>query len=234
MYQTASKIVVVTDSFKKVIIHKYGIDESKFSVVKNGVNTSLFVPRDKDTGLIKSLGLENKVIIGYIGTHGMAHALDFILKCAAKVQDEQIHFLFLGDGAKKEELLQLKENLGLTNVTMLPSVKKKEVVNYISIIDIALVNLKKSDTFKHVIPSKIFELCGMHKPILLGVEGEAKKLIEDYRVGETFEPENEIEFLDGVDKILNNKDTYIKGYTSVVKDFDRVNLADKMITFILR
>ncbi|WP_298542640.1 glycosyltransferase family 4 protein [uncultured Aquimarina sp.] len=234
MYKTAHKIVVVTDSFREVLIEKHNINDSKIEVVKNGVNSYLFKPIEKNTDLLKKLKLEDKIIIGYIGTHGMAHALDFILKCAKKVQNKQIHFLFLGDGAKKEELLTLKNSLQLDNVTMLPSVEKKEVVNYISILDVALVNLKKSDTFKHVIPSKIFELCAMHKPILLGVEGEAKKLIEDYKVGETFEPENEIEFLTGMNRIVNEKSSYNKGFNSIVKDFDRVTLANKMTYFILR
>lgn len=231
MYKNASKIVVVTNSFKKILVEKHNIPSSKIEVIKNGVNSDLFAPIEKNSELLKRLRLENKIIIGYIGTHGMAHALDFILKCAQKIEDKQIHFLFLGDGAKKEELLQLKKELKLDNVTMLPSVSKKEVVDYISIIDIALVNLKRSDTFKNVLPSKIFELCAMHKPILLGVEGEAKKLIEKYNVGETFEPENEKVFLNKI-MILKDSQNKKENFESLIKDFDRKNLAKKMLMFI--
>ncbi|EZH72301.1 glycosyl transferase [Aquimarina atlantica] len=231
MYKKAYKIVVVTDSFKEILSKKHHIEESKIEVIKNGVNTTLFTPIAKEKKVLKKLKLEDKVIIGYVGTHGMAHGLDFILKCAQKIEDKQIHFLFLGDGAKKEELLQLKKELKLDNVTMLPSVSKKEVVDYISIIDIALVNLKRSDTFKNVLPSKIFELCAMHKPILLGVEGEAKKLIEKYNVGETFEPENEKDFLNKV-VILKDSQNKKENFESLIKDFDRKNLAKKMLMFI--
>ncbi|APU10098.1 glycosyltransferase WbuB [Cellulophaga lytica] len=231
MYKNASKIVVVTDSFKKTLNEKHNVPSSKIEVVKNGVNSDLFIPTEKNLELLNQLRLENKIIVGYIGTHGMAHALDFILKCAKKIKEEQIHFLFLGDGAKKEELLELKNSLGLQNVTMLPSVSKKEVVEYISILDIALVNLKKSDTFKHVIPSKIFELCAMHKPILLGVEGETKKIIEDYMVGVTFEPENEEDFLEKI-LLLKNNPVNQEKFKNIIKDFDRKKLAKKMINFI--
>ncbi|WP_438710599.1 glycosyltransferase family 4 protein [Aquimarina muelleri] len=231
IYKNASKIVVVTDSFKKILVERHNVPSSKIEVIKNGVNSDLFTPVEKNSELLKRLRLENKIIVGYIGTHGMAHALDFILKCAKKIKEEQIHFLFLGDGAKKEELLELKNSLGLNNVTMLPSVSKKEVVEYISILDIALVNLKKSDTFKHVIPSKIFELCAMHKPILLGVEGETKKLIEDYMVGVTFEPENEEDFLEKT-IVLKNNPVNKENFKNVIKDFDRKVLAKKMMRFI--
>ncbi len=231
MYKNAYKIVVVTDSFKDILIEKHRIKSSKIEVIKNGVNIDLFTPIEKNTGLLKKLDLEDKIIIGYIGTHGMAHALDFILQSAKKIEDKQIHFLLLGDGAKKEELLKLKTTLELDNVTMLPSVRKSEVPIYISILDIALVNLKKSDTFKHVLPSKIFELCAMHKPILLGVEGEAQKLVEEYRVGVAFEPENEEDF---IKKTLTlSKTNYQKqNFKKLIKDFDRKTLAKKMLRFI--
>ncbi|MEW7279385.1 glycosyltransferase family 4 protein [Aquimarina sp. 2201CG1-2-11] len=231
MYKSASKIVVVTDSFKEILVKNHSISRNKIEVIKNGANTALFSPIDKNADLLKKLNLENKIVIGYIGTHGMAHALDFVIKSAKKIQNKQVHFLFLGDGAKKEELLQLKDSLNLDNVSMLPSVNKQEVVKYISILDIALVNLKKSDTFKHVIPSKIFELCAMHKPILLGVEGESKKLIEEYGIGETFEPENEKDFLEKVD-IMVQQDMNKYDYDRLVHDFDRKSLAKKMMMFV--
>lgn len=231
MYKNAYKIVSVTDSFKRYIIADHNIPSSRIAVVKNGINTSMFSPISKSTSLIKELGLENKFIIGYIGTHGMAHKLDFILQCADKVKDESVHFLFVGAGAEKDNLLKLKENLGLKNVSLLPSVQKKQVKEYLSIIDVGLVNLRKSDTFKSVLPSKIFELAAMHKPILLGVEGEAKELVEQYNVGLSFEPENETEFLKGIER-LKNSDLDRWEFSRLVADFDRVDLAKKMLEFL--
>lgn len=228
MYRTASKIVPVTDSFAKTIEEKHGIDKSKICVIKNGANLELFKPVPKNQQLLEQLNLKDKTIVGYIGTHGMAHALDFILNCAKNIDDPSIHFLFLGSGAKRKELLELKESLNLTNVTMLETVPKKEVKEYISILDIGLVNLKKSDTFLSVIPSKIFELAAMNKPILLGVEGESAKIVRDYGVGLTFIPENEEDFQLKLKEIRNQS----FDFQNLLKDFDRVNLADKMMRFI--
>jgi len=75
-------------------------------------------------------------------------------------------------------------------------VSKKEILNYLSIIDVALVPLRKNELFKTVIPSKIFEAAAMGKPILLGVDGESKILIEKYNCGLFFEPENEKSFIE--------------------------------------
>jgi glycosyltransferase involved in cell wall biosynthesis len=231
LYKSASKIVVVTDSFKEILVNKNQIKASKILVVKNGVNKKLFNPRSKDLNLLSELGLNGKFIIGYIGTHGMAHGLDFILSSAKSIEDSNVHFLFVGDGAMKEELVKLKKSLSLSNVTMLPSIRKEEVSRYTSIIDIGLVNLKKSETFKSVLPSKIFELCGMHKPILLGVEGESKKLIDHYNVGLSFDPENKNDF---IEKIELSKLMIIPSinFNQLIDDFDRLKLSSKMLEFI--
>lgn len=234
-YNSAAKIIVVTDSFKRTLINR-GINAEKISVIKNGVNHNLFTPRPKDYSLIKELKLEGKTIIGYIGTHGMAHKLDFILQCTKKMGNSfpNLHFLFIGNGAMKDSLLKMKKQLGCHNVTMLDSVPKEEVANYISILDVCLINLKKSPLFKTVIPSKIFENAGMQIPILMGVEGEAKNIIEKYGAGICFDPENAEDFIQKLQKILDPS-VYTqckKGCLNLAKDFDRQKLATQMLEII--
>lgn len=234
LYRRAKAIVVVTDAFKANLISR-GVAEQKIAVIKNGVDLSKFSQREKDVDLVSQLGLEDRFVIGYIGTHGMAHALDFVLRTAAKVADSSLTFLLLGDGAEKQKLLQLKEELQLDNVIMLPFVKKEEVIRYISVLDVALVNLKKSDTFKTVIPSKIFENAALRKPILLGVEGESAEIIASYQAGLCFEPENEASFLAALAQLQNEPDLYQKlqaGCTQLATDFDRNKLAGRMYTYI--
>lgn len=233
MYRSATIIIVVTNAFKKTITQK-GITPNKIKIVKNGVLLDKFKPIPKAKNLIDELGLEDKFIVGYIGTHGMAHALDFILKSALYV-DNAIHFLLIGDGAEKQSLLKLKEELQLQNVTLLPFQPKSKIKNYISILDVALVNLKKSDTFKTVIPSKIFENASMEKPILLGVEGEAKEIIEFYNAGICFEPENQADFLRKLKDLFMDKQLYKKcqkGSKVLASNFDRKHLAHNMLQHI--
>ncbi len=233
LYKDANLIISVTDSFKQNLINR-GVNAKKIKIIYNGANLELFKPKPKNEKLLKKLNLEDKFIIGYIGTHGMAHGLDFILKSAKKIKNEKIHFLFIGNGAEKENLLKLSEQLNLNDVTFLSSVPKKEVPDYLSIIDVSLVNLKKSDLFKTVIPSKIFESCAMEKPILLGVEGESKEIITKYNAGVCYEPENEEEFLKCINK-LQDKALYTqlqKGCKNLAIDFDRKKLAKKMLNYI--
>lgn len=232
LYKSAANIVVVTDAFKEKIIQK-GIDANKIVVHKNGANLELYQVQEKDANLVKKLNLENKKVFAYIGTHGMAHGLDFILHSIAKIQYTypEFHFLFIGDGAERNNLIALKEKLDLKNATFLPSVSKKEVVAYLSVMDVALVNLRKSDTFLTVIPSKIFEAAAMQKPILLGLQGETKGIIEHYQAGLCFEPENEQEFLRQLQNIVepNNYQQFQEGCLQLATDFDRKKIALEML-----
>ena len=233
-YRSAQKIIVVTDSFKRRLVEK-GINPDKIFVVKNGVNKDLFTQMPKDQKLINELGLNGKRIVGYIGTHGLAHNLKFILRCAKEMNGKNnIHFLFIGGGAAKDDLLKLKDELGCSNVTMLNPVPKEQVNRYISILDVALINLRKSTLFTTVIPSKIFENAGMGIPILMGVEGEAQEIVERYGAGVCFEPENMTDFQLKLNQLLQ-PEIYAKckkGCLSLAADFDRKTLAKKMIDIL--
>lgn len=231
LYQSANHIIVVTDTFKKKIIER-GIDGGKISVYKNGANLDLFMPQKRNKILEEKLNLKNKFVFAYIGTHGMAHGLDFVLKSIKSLESSHpdLRFLFIGDGAEKKKLIQLAKDLKLSNAVFVDSVSKKEVVNYLSVMDVALVNLKKSDTFKTVIPSKIFEAAAMEKPILLGLEGETKGIIENYNAGICYEPENTEDFHRVIQEIVQS-DIYqekVEGTKALIKDFDRKNIALEM------
>jgi glycosyltransferase involved in cell wall biosynthesis len=230
LYHSACHIITVTDEFKKRIRSR-GIDENSISVIKNGANNILFRPVARNRGLLSELGLENKFILGFIGTIGMAHKLEFIVKAADRIDDESVHFLIVGAGAEKENLEEQVAKCKKGNVTLHGLIPKEIVPDYLSIIDAALINLKKSDTFKTVIPSKIFESAAMGKPILLGVDGEARRLVESYSAGLCFEPENEEDFLGKIIILKQNRDLYEKlqaGCRKLATDYDRTRLAREM------
>lgn len=238
LYLSANHIIVVTDTFKNKISSR-GISKEKISVFKNGANLEFFQAGEKPLDLIEKHGFEGKFIIAYIGTHGMAHGLDFILDNIGELCDSnpEILFLFLGDGAEKKNLLSKANELGLKNVLFLDSVPKHEVVDYLKVMDVALVNLKKSETFLTVIPSKIFEAAAMKKPILLGLEGETKEIIETYQAGLCFVPEDKISFIEKVKKISLNSQEYQrfqKGCKRLALDFDRKKIAKGMLEILVR
>ena len=234
MYRNCTRVVALTPAFKQKLL-SMGIASDKVDVITNGANLDLFFPRQKDEELLKHFDLEGKFVAAYIGTHGMAHNLAFIVKSISSLQDKSIHFLFVGDGAEKKNIVQLAADLAVSNVNFIDPVAKEQVARYLSLADVALVPLKNADTFKTVIPSKIFEAAAMEKPILLGVEGQAKEIVEEYRTGLCFEPENEKDFLDKLVRMKTDRELYQglqQGCKKLVKAFDRKRLAEEMLEVI--
>lgn len=228
-YRNADRIVPVTESFKRYMVGK-GIDARKIDVIKNGVDLGFYEPLETRNQLAEQLGLNGKFIISYVGTHGMAHGLDTVLHAANKLRDyPDIVFLLVGDGADRQRLLSLKDEMNLQNVMMLDQQPKGNMPQLWDLSDISLVLLKKSDLFKTVIPSKIFESMAMKKPILLGVEGEVKEIIERADSGVCFEPENAAELAQAALSLYRNPERrkYLgeNGRRHVAEYYDRTHLA---------
>ncbi|MBW6457707.1 MAG: glycosyltransferase family 4 protein, partial [FCB group bacterium] len=233
-YAAARGVVCVTQGIYNNLLKK-GVPENKLRLFTNGANTERFSPRGKDTGLLERLNLNGKKVIGYLGTMGMSHKLDFILNSMKKINDPDIHFLLIGEGAEKEKLVRLKNKLQLKNVTILNGISKQEAPAYLSLMDVALVHLRKTELFQGALPSKIFENAAMGKPLLLGLQGEAERLIAAYPAGLAFEPENEADFLEKMHILLSEREFYdrcVAGAMKLAKDFDRSRIARDMLTCI--
>lgn len=238
LYREASAIITVTSSFKKNLVRR-GIKEKKIYKITNGVDLSKFAPRSKDIALVNELKCENKFIVGYLGTHGLAHALEAVIYAAEYLESEKgiddIHFLFVGDGATKKALTDKSEVLKLKNVTFVNSVSRDEITRYWSILDVSIVHLRKADLFKTVIPSKIFECIAMHIPILHCVEGESANIIEESGVGILVEPENSKQMANQILALKDNPlllEDMVKKCAKTKKRFDRIILAREMLDII--
>ena len=109
-YRRSRKVIALTPAFKRNLVMR-GISAEKIEVVPNGVDSHKFHPQTKDRSLIEALGLQGKFVIGYIGTHGMAHGLDFIVSSLKEIKDRNIHFIFIGDGAEKGHVLALAKKI---------------------------------------------------------------------------------------------------------------------------
>ncbi|MCW5587181.1 MAG: glycosyltransferase family 4 protein [Chromatiales bacterium] len=169
LYRKAARIVCVTHSFRETLIRR-GIDARRISVVTNGVDMTRFSPVPKDAELVAELGLAGKFVAGYVGTHGLAHHLETLLDAAGRLRTLPgggvFHFILLGDGARKQALVEDAARRGLNNVTFIDSVPKDQVARYWSLLDVSVIHLRKTELFQTVIPSKLFECMGMGLPVL--------------------------------------------------------------------
>ncbi|NQV56423.1 MAG: glycosyltransferase family 4 protein [Rhodospirillales bacterium] len=191
LYRHAARVAVLTQAFKTNLIAR-GISADRIDVVLNGVDLPRYAPSPPDAALAGEWGLGDKFVIGYVGTHGMAHGLINVLDAAEQISGrEDIRFLLVGAGAERERLVSDAKMRGLTNVVFMPPQPKEAMPRVWSLCNVALVHLRNLPAFAEVIPSKMFEAMAMGLPILLSLpDGEAKEILDGHGAGVWVQPEN--------------------------------------------
>jgi glycosyltransferase involved in cell wall biosynthesis len=200
LYRASDHIVVVSPAFKEDIIAKWNINPEKISLVENGVETELFSPNGSQEAVKQDFGLNGKFVVSYIGTLGLAHGLATVLEAAGELKNEapQITFLLVGEGADKDRLVSLAREQNLVNVQFLPQQPREKIPALIRASDICLVLLKKAPVFRTVIPTKMLEFMACGRPVILGVDGQARQVLEEAKGGIFIEPENHKALLEEV------------------------------------
>ncbi len=204
LYRKAHHIVVVTPAFRDHLIRRWHVPPEKISIVQNGVETKLFCPGASES-LRKDLSIENRFVVSYIGTMGMAHGLESMLETAQRLQASAPNALFLlvGEGADRERIEAIATMKKLTNVRFVSQQPREKIPLYISASDVCLVLLKKSEVFDTVIPTKMLEFMSCAKPVVLGVGGQARRILEASRAGLYIEPENPDALCDAIERLRN-------------------------------
>ncbi len=190
MYQQAHHIVTVGEGYRQRLIEIGAAPPERITVIPNGVDFTVFQP-PQGAPVLARFGLANRFVVSYVGTVGMAHGLDVVLSAAEQLRGEShIAFAIVGDGAERARLEREADTRGLSNVIFAGLLPKDDIPSVLSESAACLVHLRKRDLFKTVLPSKLFEAMGMRRPVLLGVEGYSKELLERAAAGIAFEPEN--------------------------------------------
>lgn len=198
LYRSAARIVTTNPNLRDRLIER-GVPGAKIGVVPNSVDAVQFAPRPKPDALVEKYGLGGRFVVGYIGTQGLAHDLETVVQAAQALRDTNVLFLLVGDGAQHAALVRQAKALKLDNVRFVRPVPHNEVPDHIACCDVLLVPLKRTATLADTMPSKIFEIAAMERPILIGAEGIAAELIESYRAGLAVEPENLQQMVGAID-----------------------------------
>ncbi len=240
LYERAHRIVVVTPAFKQHLIQRWRVPEERIAVVENGVEADLFAPQPPAANLAlrQQLGAEGKFLVCYAGTMGMAHGLETLLDAASQLQAQnpQVMFLLIGEGAEKERIKSRAQDQGLRNVHFLDQQAREKIPAFISASDVCLVLLKKTDVFKTVIPTKMLEFMSCSRPVIVGVDGQARQIVEESGGGIVIEPENATELAQAIHQFAANPAYGAalgqKGREYILRHFSRRQTAEKYIEIL--
>ncbi|BFI98590.1 MAG: glycosyltransferase family 4 protein [Priestia megaterium] len=233
-YKFATKINVLTPAFKQTLIEKKEVAKEKIIFVPNGADTDIFQPGPKDNWVREKYNLKDKFVVTYMGAHGVANHLDSILEVAKECKEyKNIIFLLIGDGMEKKRLKEKAKHESLDNILFIDSQPKQIIPDFCNASDVCTAVLKKIDTFKTVYPNKVFDYMSCAKPILLGIDGVARELVENSKSGFYVDPENAQEFKTKILELYNDPElahTLGENGSQFVKEsFSRESLAKKYV-----
>jgi glycosyltransferase involved in cell wall biosynthesis len=235
LYRHAARVTVVTAGMLDRLAAR-GIPRQKLFLLTNGVDVSAFHPAPPDMQLAQGLGLDERKIFLYAGTHGMAQGLDTVLDAARLTKDTNVLYVLAGEGADKESLMTKAQDEALGNVRFLPNQPKSMMPDLLNLAYACVIPLRRLDVFKSAVPSKMFESMAAGKPIVAAVWGEAAQLIEAAGCGLVVPPEDAGELRQAVEKLAADpslaRELGERGRRYVTQQFDRQQIAERFIDLL--
>jgi colanic acid biosynthesis glycosyl transferase WcaI len=207
-YKNADLIVVPSNKHKKFIEEKRNVPKEKTRVVYHWIDSEPFLKAKKTGRFRKLYGLENKFIFLFGGVLGPSQGLDLFIRIADKIRNNQdIVFLFVGDGSEKERLMKMSEDLNLKNVVFKPFVSLEEYPELVKDCDVGIISLTAQNTTPAV-PAKILGYMAAAIPVVafLHKESEGLLIIKEAKCGYGTVSGDEEKALEIVLKIYNEKE----------------------------
>jgi glycosyltransferase involved in cell wall biosynthesis len=135
---------------------------------------------------------EDVFLVGYTGNFGIKQQMETVVEAARLLRDRRdIRFVLVGDGARKQEAVDLAADARLENLE-LPGVQPREALpEMLAAMDVLILHQRK-EVVDMVVPSKLLTYAASGRPILFaGVpESEGAKFVTDAEAGVVIAPEN--------------------------------------------
>lgn len=227
LYRHARGVVCVTPAFVENLVSR-GIDRGKLAFVPNGVDAAFWAaPADGPGWRARRGFMPSDVLVSFVGTIGMAHGVGTVLDAAARLAGPLpgVRFLLVGEGAERASLEAQAERRGLGNVAFTGLVPRAEVRDVMAATDVSLVLLRDLPVFRTVLPTKMFEAMAAGRPVVLGVDGEARRVLEASGGGVFVPPESVDALVEAVTSLVASPERRHalgeRGRSFVLREYDR-------------
>ncbi len=209
VYARSWVVIVISEQFRRHVVGR-GIPSEKVVTIPDFVDTEFIRPGSKDNPLARQLGLVDKYVILYAGNIGMTQSFDTIIRAMQCLSDlPQVHFLIVGDGARRSYVEEQIQTLNLQNVTMLPYQPHHVVPDIYATADLGLVPLM-AGTAQTTIPSKIYTLLASGRPVLVSVDMDSDlvTIVERARCGIAVPPDDANALEQGIRRAYAERDVF--------------------------
>lgn len=220
----ASRVNLVSHEFLRYCEDRY--PQHEFANFTNGVDSEFL-----DFNYTKPSSAGPRVVL-YAGNVGLGQGLDRVVPDAAKRLGDRVRFRIIGDGGRRDALVEAVREKGLDNVELLPPVDRETLKLEYRNADILLLHLNDAPALERVLPSKIFEYAATGKPVVAGARGYARSFIQaEVSNAAVFDPcdaDGLVGAIEAADSGLTDRDAFKSTYSR--QTIMRAMAADILLT----
>jgi glycosyltransferase involved in cell wall biosynthesis len=205
IYDHSCGIVALTQGIASDIVRR-GWRADKVHPLPCAVDTTQFLPDPAAREQLRAArGWSDDFVLLYFGALGEANNLPVLVRAAQRVaQRPRIRIVIVGDGFRRPWLEEQVRSLGLANVQVLPPVPKAQAPAFLAAADACVVTLQDLPVFGGAIPTKLIEYMASGRPVLCGVRGEARRIVESAEAGFCFDPEDDARLAELLERLADD------------------------------
>jgi len=224
MYSRAAAVIVLGERVKQVVEQHIENSATPVEVIHNWADGQFIMPRCKEENwFAQEHGLTGKTVVLYSGNLGLFHDLETLIEAAERLKmRDDIVFLFIGEGGKKEKLMQMAQERGLENVKFLPYQPREYLPYSLTAGDISVVTLERG-TEGLCTPSKLYAYLAAGQAILalVGENSEIADILEECGCGLRVDQGDITGAVDALKRWLNEPALLEKMKASARRCFER-------------
>ena len=183
-------LVIAVSEVLSSHLTKAGVSSARVQVLPNGVDPRRFMADAASLLPRKHLNLENRFVIGFVGSFKPWHGADFLLAAFEDFHrlDPSAHLLLIGDGPLKSSLQDRARQAGLEkDVTFTGVVAHEDVPQYLAAMDVAVAPYPAVGNFYYS-PLKLFEYMAAGRAVVASRVGQVAQVITHHVDGLLYEP----------------------------------------------
>ena len=193
-----AETVLTVSQVQRDYLVSLGAAADRTHVIPNGVDFDRFDHRKTGESVRNSLGLEDRKVVGFIGSLRTTHGIEIVLEALSRIGDDRPTFLVVGEGKDRQAIEDAVGRHGLDRVIFTGGIPHEEAPGYIAAMDIAL---KPTSNF-YCCPLKILEYMAMKVPVIAGYSPSVAEVIEDGVTGRIIATEADA-FRDAIDEMIH-------------------------------
>jgi glycosyltransferase involved in cell wall biosynthesis len=174
-YRRADRVVSMLPKAREHML-AHGLAPEKYAHIPNGVDITEWerdrapLPGEHASQIINQRAA-GRFLVGYAGAHGIANALDSLVRAAALLKDEPVAFFLVGQGPEKPALQALAAQLGAENVFFLPTLPRQSIPAFLEAMDALYIGLQREPLFRFgVSPNKLMDYMMAARPVIYAIE----------------------------------------------------------------